>query len=76
MNGEFEPLADLGFTAKMDDKLDEIANVLMFAGHARADFRISFFYRLLRDCGIFAQAPAALPSTTLPSATWTTFARL
>jgi len=26
MNGEFEPLADLGFTAKMDDDLDEIAN--------------------------------------------------
>lgn len=26
MNGEFEPLADLGFTAKMDDDLDKIAN--------------------------------------------------
>jgi DNA topoisomerase-1 len=26
MNDEFEPLADLGFTAKMDDDLDEIAN--------------------------------------------------
>jgi DNA topoisomerase-1 len=26
MNGEFEPLADLNFTAKMDDDLDKIAN--------------------------------------------------
>ncbi|MBP7735730.1 MAG: hypothetical protein KA369_07140 [Spirochaetes bacterium] len=40
--------------------LAELANVLLFIGHARADLRLSFFYLLLRDCGIFTQVPAAI----------------
>ncbi len=37
-----------------------LANVLLFIGAARADSRLSFFYLLLRDCGIFTQVPAAI----------------
>jgi hypothetical protein len=40
--------------------LAELANVLLFIGSARADLRLSFFYLLLRDCGIFSQVPAAI----------------
>jgi len=68
-----------GAATPTDAELDEIANVLMFAGHARADFRISFFYRLLRDCGIFAQAPAALhrlPDTAMGAALLERFERI
>ncbi len=42
------------------DDLAVLANVLLFIGSARADLRLSFFYLLLRDCGIFTQVPSAL----------------
>ena len=38
----------------------EIANTLLFITNTRADMRISFFYLLLRDCGIFTQVPSVL----------------
>ncbi len=44
--------------------LEELSRVLQFIGYARADFRISFFYLLLRDCGLLTQIPEALK--TLP----------
>jgi hypothetical protein len=43
-----------------DEAMDRLANTLLFIGSARADMRISFFYLLLRDCGILTQVPAAL----------------
>jgi hypothetical protein len=43
-----------------DDDLRELANVLLFAGYSRADRRLSFFYILLRVCGLFTKVPAAL----------------
>ena len=42
------------------DEMADLANVLMFIGAARTDMRLSFFYLLLRDCGIFTRVPAAL----------------
>ena len=42
------------------DEMADLANVLLFIGAARADMSLSFFYLLLRDCGIFTQVPAAL----------------
>jgi hypothetical protein len=42
------------------DELRVLANVLLFIGYARADLRLSFFYLMIRDCGIFAQIPEAL----------------
>ncbi len=40
--------------------LRELANVLMFVGYSRADRRLSFFYILLKVCGLFSRIPAAL----------------
>ena len=42
------------------DDLAVLANVLQFIGFARGDVRLSFFYLLIRDCGIFTQVPAAI----------------
>lgn len=42
------------------DEMTDLANVLLFIGTARADMSLSFFYLLLRDCGIFTRVPAAL----------------
>ncbi|HDP80019.1 MAG TPA: hypothetical protein ENN21_04160 [Spirochaetes bacterium] len=42
------------------DDLAELANLLRFIGYARADTRLSFFYLLLRQCGIFTRVPAAI----------------
>jgi hypothetical protein len=46
--------------------LVELGNVLQFIGFARADTRMSFFYLLLRDCGLFTQIPAALEAACAP----------
>lgn len=43
-----------------DDAMLMLANTIAFIGSTRADMRISFFYLLLRDCGILTQVPAAL----------------
>jgi hypothetical protein len=40
--------------------LKTLSNVLLFLGSARADVRMSFFYLLIRDCGLFTQAPPAI----------------
>lgn len=42
------------------DELAILANILPFIGYARGDMRLSFFYLLIRECGIFTQVPAAL----------------
>ncbi len=40
--------------------LVELKSVLTFIGHARADARMSFFYLMIRDCGLFTSVPDAL----------------
>ncbi len=64
LSGAVRALRDLrlarGGGALQGDDLSELAHVLLFIGAARADARLSFFYLLLRDCGIFSQVPAAL----------------
>jgi len=42
------------------DDLVELKNVLTFTGYARADARMSFFYIMVRDCGLFTSVPDAL----------------
>lgn len=37
-----------------------LANVLSFIGSFRADLRVSFFYLIIRDCGLFTRVPAAI----------------
>ncbi len=46
------------------EELRVLANVLLFIGHSRADLRLSFFYLMIRDCGIFTQIPEALALIT------------
>ena len=43
-----------------DVDLKELGNVLLFVGYSRADRRLSFFYILLKVCGLFTKIPAAL----------------
>jgi dynein-related subfamily AAA family protein len=38
----------------------ELNNLLLFISYSRADSRLSFFYSLIRDCGIFIQVTEAL----------------
>jgi hypothetical protein len=40
--------------------LATLANVLSFIGSFRADLRVSFFYLIIRDCGLFTRVPAAI----------------
>ncbi len=40
--------------------LATLANVLAFMGSFRADLRVSFFYLIIRDCGLFTRVPAAI----------------
>ncbi len=37
-----------------------LGNVLQFIGYSRADISMSFFYLLMRDCGLFTAIPHAL----------------
>jgi len=53
-------LAAAGAGVLAEDGMKVLSNTLLFIGYSRADMRISFFYRLLRDCGIFAQVPDAI----------------
>ncbi len=43
-----------------NEDLRELANVLKFIGYSRADTRMSFFYMLMKECGIFTMIPEAL----------------
>ncbi len=40
--------------------LSDLAHFLAFTGLLRADLRVSLFHRLVRQCGVFSQVPAAL----------------
>ncbi|MCP4137186.1 MAG: hypothetical protein GY754_39825 [bacterium] len=42
------------------DDLRELGNVLQFIGNSRADTRISFFFLLLKECGLLTAVPSAL----------------
>ncbi|WP_027359612.1 hypothetical protein [Desulforegula conservatrix] len=43
-----------------EDDLSELGNILRFIGMTRSDARMSFFYLLLRECGLLTKIPAAL----------------
>jgi hypothetical protein len=63
LSGALQVLREKKITANgplPDKDLLVLGNVLQFIGSARADTRISFFYRLLKECGIFTQIPAAV----------------
>jgi hypothetical protein len=43
-----------------DPGLEKLANFLTFVGCSRSDISISFFYFLIKECGIFTEIPKAL----------------
>lgn len=43
-----------------DNDMNELSSFLRFIGAARADARMSFFYLLLRECGLMTRIPKAL----------------
>ncbi|PIE71578.1 MAG: hypothetical protein CSA22_01760 [Deltaproteobacteria bacterium] len=51
---------DRDTAALSDDDLKRLGYVLTFIAGTRADVRVSFFYLLLKSCGIFSQIPAAV----------------
>jgi hypothetical protein len=42
-----------------EDKV-ELRHVLQYVGACRSDLRMSFFYRLVKECGLLSQIPAAI----------------
>ncbi len=40
--------------------LVELGNILQFIGHSRPDSRVSFFFMLIKECGVLTQIPKAL----------------
>lgn len=63
VSGALSHLRDKNMLLKgefLGEDLEELAHTLLFVGHSRADRRISFFYVLLRQCGLFSLVPAAL----------------
>lgn len=43
-----------------EDDLKLLSNILTFIGYSRGDIRMSYFFLLLKQCGIFTLIPAAL----------------
>lgn len=43
-----------------DHGLEKLANFLSFVGCSRSDISVSFFYFLIKECGIFTEIPKAL----------------
>ncbi|MCU0845185.1 MAG: AAA family ATPase [Spirochaetes bacterium] len=63
VSGALSHLRDKNMLLKgefIGEDLEELAHTLLFVGHSRADRRISFFYTLLRQCGLFSLVPRAL----------------
>jgi hypothetical protein len=46
-----------------------LSNILTFIGYSRGDIRMSYFFLLLKQCGIFTLIPEALKSLDNPSLT-------
>ncbi len=63
LSGALQYLREKNAVAKGDlslSDLKELGNAAQFIGFARADLRTSFFFLLLKECGLFTQIPAAL----------------
>lgn len=43
-----------------EKSLEKLSHFLKFTGYSRSDISISFFYFLIKECGIFTEIPAAI----------------
>jgi hypothetical protein len=65
LNGTVEIMAEKSITAKGNltgNDLKLLANILTFIGFSRGDIRMSYFFLLLKQCGIFTAIPGAIKS--------------
>jgi len=65
LNGTIEIMEDKAIASRgslKEDDLVLLGNVLTFIGYSRGDIRMSYFFLLLKQCGIFTLIPAALKS--------------
>ena len=52
-----------------DDDLKLLGNILTFIGYSRGDMRMSYFFLLLKQCGIFTLIPVTDPNSSSRQAT-------
>lgn len=65
LNGTIEIMEEKTVKSKgnlSSDDLKQLGNILTFIGYSRGDIRMSYFFLLLRQCGIFTLVPEALKS--------------
>ncbi len=63
MSGAIDHLKEknINTNGRLDqDGLIELSNFIRFTGILRSDSRISFFYLLLKECGLFSKIPEAI----------------
>ncbi len=65
LNGTIEIMAEKAIASKGSiggSDLKMLANILTFIGYSRGDIRMSYFFLLLKQCGIFTVIPKAIKS--------------
>lgn len=60
LSGALEELKNTTGTTLTEEERYALGSMLLFVGEARADTRVSFFFRLIREGGFLTQMPAAL----------------
>lgn len=63
LNGTIEIMQEKAISSRgslAENDLKLLGNILTFIGYSRGDMRMSYFFLLLKQCGIFTLIPAAL----------------
>lgn len=63
LNGTIEIMEERAIAGRgslSESDLKMLGNILTFIGYSRGDIRMSYFFLLLKQCGIFTHIPAAL----------------
>lgn len=63
LNGTIEIIEEKAISSRgslTENDLKLLGNILTFIGYSRGDMRMSYFFLLLKQCGIFTLIPAAL----------------
>jgi len=65
LNGTIEIMEEKAITSRgnlLENDLKLLGNILTFIGYSRGDIRMSYFFLLLKQCGIFTLIPQAMKS--------------
>ncbi len=63
MNGTIDTMKELAIRGSgniPESALPELANICKFIAYSRGDIRMTYFFLLLKECGIFSSIPAAV----------------